>query len=158
HEDVEPFYDRAAEYLGCGSAEFTVPAAGVSGRDDVETIHLERWSAQPRRGPIFQHRFKTSQAITLVSGGQVVEIELDPSGERAEAVVVATRQGRRVVRARWIVLAAGGLGTTRLLLSAQRAWPHHFGGNDGALGRYYMGHLNGQISYVKLNNVSDIDH
>jgi choline dehydrogenase-like flavoprotein len=158
HADVEPFYGRAAEYLGCGNPEFEVPAAALSGRHDVETTHLERWSAHPRRGPIFQHHFKMSEAITLVSGGQVVEIELDATSERAEAVVVATQQGRRIVQARWIVLAAGGLGTTRLLLSTQRYWPRHFGGIDGALGRFYMGHLTGQISYIKLRDASDIDY
>jgi hypothetical protein len=35
-----------------------------------------------------------------------------------------------------VILAAGGIETTRLLLAVQRRWPKHFGGIGGPLGRY----------------------
>jgi GMC oxidoreductase len=43
------------------------------------------------------------------------------------------------------------------LLNAQRTQPTLFGGKDGALGRYYMGHIFGQIAYLVLANSADAD-
>jgi len=54
----------------------------------------------------------------------------------------------------------GGVETTRLLLHTQQSWPGHFGGADGPLGRYYMGHISGKIASIHLNDpasVSDLD-
>ena len=50
------------------------------------------------------------------------------------------------------MLAAGGLESTRLLLAAQRRRPALFGGADGPLGRYYMGHVIGEIADVVFDD------
>jgi len=47
-----------------------------------------------------------------------------------------------------LVLAAGGLESTRLLLAEQRRAPALCGGPDGPLGRYYMGHVIGEIADI----------
>ena len=49
-----------------------------------------------------------------------------------------------------VLLAAGGNESTRLLLAEQRRDPGLFGGADGPLGRFYMGHVNGQIAEIEL--------
>ena len=54
----------------------------------------------------------------------------------------------------------GGVETTRLLLRTQQRWPAQFGGVDGPLGRYYMGHIAGKIASIVLNDpdsVNDLD-
>ena len=51
-----------------------------------------------------------------------------------------------------MVLAAGGLENTRLLLEIQRKAPGRFCGPDGPLGRYYMGHLTGSISNIVIQS------
>ncbi|XCG57908.1 GMC family oxidoreductase [Mesorhizobium sp. WSM2239] len=50
------------------------------------------------------------------------------------------------------MLAAGGLENARLLLVAQRDWPQKFGGPDGALGRFYCGHLTGYLAAIRFND------
>ena len=40
--------------------------------------------------------------------------------------------------------------TTRLLLWFQQKYTSHFGGVDGPLGRFYMGHLSGKIASLQL--------
>ena len=52
-------------------------------------------------------------------------------------------RGRGRVAVPHVVLAAGGNESTRLLLAEQRRRPALFGGPDGPLGRFYMGHVNG---------------
>jgi len=60
------------------------------------------------------------------------------------------------LRARRFVLAGGALGVTRLLLLAQRQQPTLFGGPDGPLGRYYMGHIMGSIARLVLARPQDV--
>jgi choline dehydrogenase-like flavoprotein len=74
--------------------------------------------------------------------------------------VVAGPDGKSRVKARAVILAGGGIETTRLLLAVQRRWPGHFGGTGGPLGRYYMGHISGKIANLVLNEpavIADLD-
>jgi choline dehydrogenase-like flavoprotein len=41
------------------------------------------------------------------------------------------------------------------MLATQRRWPNHFGGVDGVLGRYYMGHLTGWVSAIRFDSPAD---
>jgi hypothetical protein len=52
------------------------------------------------------------------------------------------------------VIAAGGLESTRLLLAAQRDASNRFGGVDGPLGRYYMGHVIGDIAKIVFSDAA----
>jgi choline dehydrogenase-like flavoprotein len=51
-----------------------------------------------------------------------------------------------------VVLACGGLETTRLLLAVQQQQPDALGGENGPLGRGYMGHVSGKIAELVLAN------
>lgn len=51
-----------------------------------------------------------------------------------------------------MVLAAGGNESTRLLLAEQARAPARFGGVGGPLGRFYMGHVNGQIADIAFES------
>ncbi|MGO4441352.1 hypothetical protein [Rhizobium sp. RAF56] len=46
----------------------------------------------------------------------------------------------------------GGLETTRLLLSIRRRSPALFGGDEGALGKFYMGHVNGKVAAIEFRS------
>ncbi|WP_440862257.1 hypothetical protein, partial [Stenotrophomonas maltophilia] len=68
----------------------------------------------------------------------VVDATFDAGG-RIRALVVSRPDGHRhEVAVATVVLAAGGLESTRLLLALQRRQPDRFGGADGPLGRTYM--------------------
>ena len=49
------------------------------------------------------------------------------------------------------MLACGGLESTRQLLVLQEKHPELFGGTDGPLGRYYMGHVIGEVADITFN-------
>nr|WP_294547249.1 GMC family oxidoreductase [uncultured Rhodopila sp.] len=71
---------------------------------------------------------------------------------------IATSEGRRKLATKTVILACGGLETTRLLLVAQRTQPHLFGGLNGPLGRYYMGHISGKMASLALARRSDAEY
>jgi choline dehydrogenase-like flavoprotein len=161
HEEIKPWYSRASEYLRCGNDTFfSAPRHMRELGPDVSGSSLERWSTMPRLGLAHRESIERSERITLCLNSTVVDLDLGESGRAVESVAVRAPNGASRIRARNVILAAGGIETTRLLLALQRRWPGHFGGIDGPLGRYYMGHISGKIASIVLNEpeaIADFD-
>ncbi len=155
HDVMRPWYTRASEHLLCGNDTFTIPyekklAAGMT------LDHVERWARESKT--ILEHRDRLlrSERIKLSLKSTVTDLNLSADGRRIESLAVSTPEGPHTVRARRIVLAMGGVETARFLLHAQQSWPGHFGGVDGPLGRYYMGHISGKIASIVFNDPDSI--
>jgi hypothetical protein len=159
HDEIRPWYARAAEYLLCGNDTFSIPyKQKLSGGLTLDFV--ERWARESK--VILEHRdhLLGSERINLSLKSTVTGLNLSADGQRVESLDVSTPEGARTVKARRIVLAMGGVETTRLLLRTQQRWPGHFGGVDGPLGRYYMGHIAGKIASIVLNDpdsINDLD-
>ena len=158
-EQVRPYYRRAAEYLLCGSDVFSVPySRELSGGLKLDGV--ERWARNSRI--ILEHRDRLlrSERIRVSLNSTVTGLELNAEGTEVAGLQLATPRGTRRVKSREVVLAMGGVETTRLLLQTQRSWPGHFGGVDGPLGRYYMGHISGKIASIQFEDptaIRDLD-
>jgi choline dehydrogenase-like flavoprotein len=82
----------------------------------------------------------------LTTNAMAYKILMDSGKNRATGVLYIDRQTKqaREVRARVVVLAAGALESTRVLLnSATREYPKGLGNSSGALGHYYTDSLKG---------------
>jgi choline dehydrogenase-like flavoprotein len=160
-DDVKPWYARASEYLLCGDDRFYSPPRHLRGLGaDVSVAFLERWSTESRLALVHRKRIERSERITLCLNSTVVDLDFSDGGRVVERVVVAAPDGKSTVKARDVILAAGGVETTRLLLSVQRRWADHFGGTGGPLGRYYMGHISGKIASIVFDEpaaIADLD-
>lgn len=149
HDEVKPWYGKAAEYLLCGGDVFlSTPGFLQSLGADVSAAFLERWASESRLALVYRARLERSTGITLCLNSTASDLDFAENGRTVVGVQVATPAGRLTAKARDIVVAAGGVESTRLLLAVQRHWPNHFGGADGALGRYYMGHISGKIASI----------
>lgn len=146
HAEIIPWYEPAAEFFGIAPARFAAPVGPWTEFGDVRCDQLERWTPEIDAG--FRHRapLAMSTSITVLLGATVTELHLSEDRRRIDALTVADAQRRIRIKPMRVVLACGGLETTRLMLHAQQRWPHLFGGTDGALGRGYMGHLSGKIA------------
>lgn len=148
--DLLPFYDLACHYASCGRPIFATTPDGQNRHQSVEAHRLERFSRIPR----FQNAHRQALASPKVQvslNSTVTELRLDERGFIKE--VVAVGRGKRTVLAvNEVVIACGGLESTRMLLVLQRKHPELFGGIDGPLGRYYMGHLIGEIADITFSN------
>lgn len=151
--DVAPYYAAACSYLDCGEPEFDDPIDDLPISDaDFLFSRIERWSARPRIGAKYTRRLRDSQAIDLRLDATVVGLDHAEDG-RVRSIRVCNLAGNKItVTSRCVILAAGGLETTRLLLSTQRDRPNSFGGPAGALGRYYMGHLYGLAAEMVIES------
>lgn len=150
-EEIRPWYRKACEYLLCGNEAFELPL-NLGLTHGLTLDFVERWAREPK--VILEHRVRMtrSEKIRINLRSTVTGLNLSADGRRVESLDVVTDGGRTKVRARWVVLAMGGVETTRMLLSTQLHWPSHFGGVDGALGRYYMGHISGKIADIIFND------
>jgi hypothetical protein len=161
HDEIRPWYKPAAEYLLCGSDEVVYPyKRKLAGGITIDPV--ERWARESR--VILEHREKllaskhihiclnsTVTGMTMVADGQTRDTQI------VENLLVQTPSGATIVQARQFILAMGGVETTRLLLNVQQTYPKAFGGVDGPLGRYYMGHISGKIASIVFDNPREIE-
>jgi choline dehydrogenase-like flavoprotein len=159
-KDLEPHYARAQQYCECGQYNYNVheaipdaPADLIPGFQDGEVVtsRLERFSPPTDFGKAFYAQLKHSDNIKVLLNANVLAINLSEEGTRATTLEVSSRRkGRFTINARAFVLAAGGLEITRLLLASNRVQKNGIGNHSGLLGRYYMSHLSGKISQIKI--------
>jgi choline dehydrogenase-like flavoprotein len=146
-DDIRPWEAAAVDYLDCGAPRFRTDSADWAGLGEFRMSQLERWARQPKLGDRLGRRVRNHPGITVLLDAPVVDIDFAASGEVRGLVVQHGGEGR-LIRATSYVLAMGGLETTRMLLRLQRSHPAMFGGVDGPLGRYYMGHATGYVADV----------
>ena len=147
--DLLPFYEDACLYASCGENAFTLPPLSRAKEDAAfETHRIERASNRPWFQVAHATALRDDPQIDIRLGATVVDLDLRDTGEVAALTVAAQDGTRHRVCAKHVVIAAGGLESTRLLLAMQRKAPALFGGEDGPLGRNYMGHVIGEIADI----------
>lgn len=147
HGELSPFYERARAILSC-DADIDEPAA-------IEPPgffrSLERWTRVRDTAAANGKELHSSPHLTVVLNTRVHSIEFDPVAGTVRKLGVSCRGHSHFISAQYFVLACGGRGNARLLLNLQAAFPELFSGKEGPLGRFYMGHLAGEIAQVHFS-------
>lgn len=152
-DDVSQHYQKASAYLSGGETNFVDLIPGIS-IDETEFSYtrLERYSNCPAIQVAHRQKLKQSQAIDIRLNSTLVDVVLDEKNE-VTALEVARPDGEvHTIPTRTLVLACGGLETTRMLLAMQKKKAGLFGGEEGALGKYYMGHVTGEVADIVFTN------
>ena len=150
HQEISRWYEAAAGFFGIGSARFTAAPAPLAAFGDVRFDQLERWVPEIDAGRRHRSHLVQSRRVTVMMGATVTEFLLAEDGGRVIALTLGDTNRTVRIAPRTVVLACGGLETTRLLLQVQQQRPSLFGGRDGQLGRGYMGHISGKIADLVL--------
>jgi choline dehydrogenase-like flavoprotein len=131
---------------------------GLDG-DGILTHPIERWSPPTHFGKRYEKRLAASRSTRVLLNATCTHVQLTPSGESVEHIVIAEPGGRSLrVQAANYVLATGGLENARLLLSSDDVAPEGIGNHAGCLGRYYQTHLFGSHAKLVLNPDSPKPH
>lgn len=150
--DLAPYLEPACTYLDAGAPVFH---RRLNGRDvdevDIAVTRLERWTNQPRVNEIHSREINARTNLAVSLGRTVNRLHAGPDGRIAEIGLHGAGPERIPVRGA-LILAAGGNATAQLLLNEQALEPRLFGGKDGPLGRFYMGHVNGQIADILFDD------
>lgn len=151
--EIASWHDAAARLLGLPDATPFSPARWqaqlgtseaalfVSGRL-VPTVSI--WARRPMRfGVVHGPRLRRAGNIRTLLRANAVGLRLDEARRRVTGVELATLGGTRLeVRARRVVLAAGGIENARLLLLAALGGP--------LVGRFFMEHPRAVFGKVEL--------
>jgi nucleoside-diphosphate-sugar epimerase/choline dehydrogenase-like flavoprotein len=152
HETIAPYLDRASEHLGAGpyGPDGTRPnPISFTERPDVDpALLVSTWwqysqgaaKQKPVQfGPNFLARGSTN--LRVLVHATVTHQNTDASGAILESVEIADPKGKRAtVRARAVVLCAGGVENARILLYSNRTMPRGIGNGYGVVGRFLMDH------------------
>jgi choline dehydrogenase-like flavoprotein len=154
YEELLPYYERACWHTRSGAPAFELPVPGVMANDNAFSFAaLERSTNVQKSQVIHRRELANSAGIDVRLCTTVVGLNFGADGlVKSIEIVRPDGSQRRCLQVRNLVIAAGGLESTRLLLAAQREAPSRFGGVDGPLGRYYMGHVIGDIAKIIFSN------
>jgi choline dehydrogenase-like flavoprotein len=146
--DLEPFYRRAEQTLGIDQYSCDLGQVGHTlGRhafpfdpDRVRTM-VARYVRRGVRESVRQ-QLTAARNIRVVTGGTVTSIDAHQDGRCVESVTVHAAGDRRVtVRARWFVMATGGIENARLLLASTAVHKAGLGNQHDLVGRFFMEHI-----------------
>jgi choline dehydrogenase-like flavoprotein len=150
-EAVAPFYADACAYLDGGPAEFEDAPDGFDAPDRrFRADTLERWSHRHRVQRLHDAALRSPEGPTVLLRTVATGLVFDADGAVSGLDLRLADGASARLAARTVVLAGGGNEALRLLLAARRTTPGRFGGPDGPLGRFYMGHLNGTIADISF--------
>jgi len=106
-----------------------------------------------RFGPRMRPEMERAANIKAFLHANATTLTTNKEGTQLESIQFSTLDGKEgVVRAKYFVLACGGLETPRLLLNADDVHPAGIGNEHGMVGRYFMDHPNGTIGELKLSD------
>jgi choline dehydrogenase-like flavoprotein len=151
---LDPYYAQAHEVCQLGPFDY----------DPSRWADPERTPPLPLpRGPVettlFQHGTATfdgyfeqlvrAPGVTLLLHASVVDLATGEDPGLVDRVELRREDGSRCfVRARWVVLAAGGIENPRLLLLSRRAHPRGLGNEHDLVGRFFAERLSARTGYI----------
>jgi len=138
-DDLERWYERTAEFLGCGPPRFedgVDPLLHASGAAHFSA--LERWTRVRELGQAYRARLKGSELIDVRLGVRVASIA------DIGRLQVSTDEGPAEIAAGTVIVAAGGLASLALLAELPKPSP--------ALGMHYVGHTLGSVADIVFDD------
>ena len=162
--EIKPFYVRAQNYCDAGNFAYTTgetfgPAAPATISDFVSqnilTDRLERFSHPTNFGKRYSNSLASASNLRVILNSPCVQIETDDQDHDVKRLVLSRLDRTRFyARAHSYVLAAGGIETTRLLMTSDSGRRGGLGNESGSLGRYYMCHLENTLGRLRLTPAS----
>lgn len=160
-DDLEPWYVQAHAWLDLGPFDYEPGRTTLAGQRylpfaaDRIRHKMWRYSRPPTNfGTGFRTRLENAASLEVLLNANLVDIVMEPSGQEVESCKIRTLDGKTAsLRARYIVLALGGLENPRLLLHANGVQSNGIGNDRDLVGRFFMEHINTDAGQV----ISDQD-
>jgi choline dehydrogenase-like flavoprotein len=150
-KDLAPYADETADILELNEPP-TDPLDFFDGLPSPFRPIYFRFSPPVRFGPKYKAEIQAAPGITMGLNANLVDLMLAGDGR---AALFATFRGYRNpqpfhVRARYFVIALGGLENPRFLLNATRQRPAGIGNENDLVGRYFLEHLHVPVGPMVL--------
>jgi choline dehydrogenase-like flavoprotein len=159
-KEMEPYYIRAHSYHHLGAYSYE---AGKSLQQSSQPMVPGLESAKVSQDTLWRFGLPTNMArsfgdslrqapgIRVYFHANCLKILTNETGTAVRTLEVSSlKQNPFHVRAKYYVLATGGLETTRLLLVSRNVHPRGIGNDHDLLGRFYGSHIGGELGAVQF--------
>ncbi|MEP4077625.1 FAD-dependent oxidoreductase [Haloferula sp.] len=158
--DLDPFYKRSHDYTLTGDYDYSVSSALKDGNNATipglgdqtwSQDGLWRFSLPADFAAEFGDGVRNSDNVRVILHANALKLCTDPHGERIESVEAASLNGNRfTIAAKVVIVAAGGLESTRLLMVSDDVHRKGLGNEHDQLGRHYLSHISGDLGEVRF--------
>tara|TARA_B100001057_G_C22824176_1_gene940680 strand:- start:462 stop:1901 length:1440 start_codon:yes stop_codon:yes gene_type:complete len=145
--EIEPYYERAKEYLKVSKESFSNNSMLSSindkllNNDVVEQKNILRHKSGSNFRKMYLDRFQKSDNITLFLNSTLSDISIN--NKNIKYVEISNQyQLKKRIKCKTVVLCCGGVENTRLLLNFNKKNKYNIGNVQNALGNYYSTHIN----------------
>lgn len=146
--ELDPYYEAAQHLLEIGAyryalSDFPDRYAKIPPFDPNKIVtRVWRLSPPTRFGVKYRDDLARADNVRVYLHANVVDFDTDADAKRVTAARLHTLDGERArVRAKYFVLACGGIENARLLLLSNRHAPRGLGNAHDVVGRYYIDQL-----------------
>lgn len=169
YETLAPYYPPANRLCEAGEFAYTVaeafdtpPPPVIPGfaSENYRFDTLERFSCPTNFAWRYRHKLERAEKLRVVLHANVTALHLDTGGGHVQRATVKTLSGKTFTATaeHWVV-ATGGIEVARLLLASRDVQPQGIGNAHDLVGRYYMCHVAGTLSTIRLKgDAGEIDH
>ena len=145
---LDPWYARAQKVCQLGPYDYRpshwrVPPNGIPAPFAGPDFEVRILQENPLRfGPIYLPELDSASRVTVYLHANAFHLDAGKSDVEVAALTVKTLSGNQLtVRARFYVLATGGIENARLLLASGRTHGNGLGNAHDLVGRFFMTHL-----------------
>jgi choline dehydrogenase-like flavoprotein len=149
-EDVDPYYDRARVICRVGSPDWDLadwqqrdrlPILPFAGERVASRVAQVVPVAQRSFGKHYHDELDRATNVTVYLNANVTAIEANEAASAVTGARIACLSGNRfALKARIIILAAGGLENARILLCSNQRQAGGLGNQHDLVGRFFMEH------------------
>lgn len=175
YNDLKPYYERTHDLLALGPDSFESDFwEQAINRAQVRRVRFEttrvrdsftQFSRHARMGKQYREELAANPRIRVLLHANATNIATAGDAQHVEQIEVSTLSGRRFqVRAKYFVLATGGIENARLLLASNQVQREGLGNGNDLVGRFFMDHPRLQAGTLTLrkpfrgNKLYDIKH
>lgn len=155
---LDPYYVRAQELFELGPFDYRPETWSNNQvrflRFDEDHLENRIWQIGSRKnfGLANQTAFRSSANISVLLNATATELETNASASFINVVRVKSLEGREAtIKARFFVLACGGIDNARLLLVSRQHNRSGLGNNHDLVGRYFMQHPHVSAASLRFN-------
>jgi choline dehydrogenase-like flavoprotein len=147
-DDLLAYYRQAQDLCQLGPFDYDpatwIGKTGQTGpKFDPTRLRTAIFQISPptRFGQTYREDLRQSETVTVYLNANAVDLEANATASAVESVKVATLGGPNFsVRAKYVVLATGGLENARILLLSRGVQAAGLGNTYDLVGRYFMDH------------------
>jgi len=152
YQELEPYYLRARTYCGIESHAFTNGTFTTRLKhpplafDPAKLTHQTFIRTSTFFGSSYRHELEAATNIQVLLHANLLELITPANASAVSGARIGTLAGKHgEVRARYYVLACGGIENARLLLLSDSTAQSGLGNERDLVGRYFMDHPRGKL-------------